>query len=50
MGNSPSSVEQHVEQARKTGVCSLKEHKLTQVRQVDGDLVVLAVGLVAMVS
>ena len=35
MGNSPAggSVEQHVEQARKTGVCSLKERKLTQVRR-----------------
>ena len=32
MGNSESSVEEHVEQARKTGVCSLKERKLSQVR------------------
>ncbi|CAI8037347.1 Leucine-rich repeat-containing protein 57 [Geodia barretti] len=31
MGNSESSVEEHVEQARKTGVCSLKERKLSQV-------------------
>ena len=32
MGNSESSIEEHVEQARKTGVCSLKERKLSQVR------------------
>ena len=31
MGNTGSSVEQHVQQARKTGVCSLKDHKLSQV-------------------
>ena len=33
MGNAESSVERHVEQARKTGVCSLKDTKLSQVRQ-----------------
>ena len=31
MGNSESAVEDHVEQARKTGVCSLKDRKLSQV-------------------
>ena len=35
MGNTGArggSVEQHVDQARKTGACSLKDHKLTHVR------------------
>ena len=37
MGNTGSagSVSEHVEQARKTGVCSLKDRKLTKVRYGD---------------
>ena len=32
MGNATNRLEEHVDQAGKTGVCSLKDYKLTEVR------------------